>query len=73
MKCEISDFRREIGENCALQGCYAAYSVIYHYSPRNCPEEGSSRIYEMNYNNLHDYTVHQCYQMFIVQLMHSNI
>jgi len=48
MKCEISEFRQEIEENCALLGYYAAYSVIYHYSPRNCPEERSSRIYEMN-------------------------
>jgi hypothetical protein len=41
----ISGFRREVAENCALLGYYAASSgnFSYHYSLRNNPEEESSQ------------------------------
>ena len=43
--CVISGLRREVAENCALLGHYAASigKKNYHCSPRNIPEEGSSR------------------------------
>jgi hypothetical protein len=43
--CVISGFRREVAENCALLGYYAASigSFPYHYSPRNNLEERSSK------------------------------
>jgi len=39
----ISLFRREVAENCALLGYYAASSgnFFYHYLVRNSPEERS--------------------------------
>jgi hypothetical protein len=41
----ISGFRREVAENCALLGYYAASSGNFscHYSLRNNPEEQSSQ------------------------------
>jgi hypothetical protein len=35
----ISGFRREVVENLALLGYYAASSGNFYYSPRNNPEE----------------------------------
>jgi hypothetical protein len=43
---EISGFRREVDENCAVLGYYVASSgnFYYHYWLRNDPEERSSQI-----------------------------
>jgi len=44
--CVISGFRREVAENCALLGYYAASSGRnYHCSLRNNPEERSSHYF----------------------------
>jgi len=39
----ISGFRREVADNCALQGYYAASSGSCHYLLRNKPDEHSSQ------------------------------
>jgi len=42
--CVISGFRREVDNNCALQGCYSASSGNYFQnSLNNNPEERSSQ------------------------------